>query len=100
MMAMNVTIDKFGRIILPKSIRQMLGLTPGKEITIEVTDEGFIATPVVTAKPVLVEENGFLFVQYANENESASAADSNVNFDNILEEVRNKRIDKLLKPLK
>jgi len=99
-MAMNVTIDKFGRIILPKSIRQMLGLTPGKEITIKVTDEGFIATPVATAKPVLVEENGFLFVQYANENESASAADSNVNFDNILEEVRNKRIDKLLKPLK
>lgn len=97
---MNVTIDKFGRIILPKSLRLMLGLTPGKEITIEVTDQGFIATPVVTTKPVLVEENGFLFVQYLNENESASPTDSKINLDNILEEVRNERIDKFLKPLK
>lgn len=97
---MNVTIDKFGRIILPKALRQLLGLTPGKEIAIEVTDEGFIATPVVTTKPVLVEENGFSFVKYLNENESASAVDSNVNLDNILEEVRNERIDKFLKPLK
>ena len=96
---MNVTIDKFGRIILPKSLRQILGLTPGKEIAIEVTDEGFIATPVVSTQPILVEENGFLFVQYHNENESTSTEDATVNFDNILAEVRNERIDKLLKPL-
>jgi len=97
---MNVTIDKFGRVILPKALRQLLGLTPGKEITIEVTNEGFIATPMVTTKPVLVEENGFLFVEYLNENDSASATDSNVNLDNILEEVRNERIGKFLEPLK
>ena len=96
---MNVTIDKFGRIILPKSLRQILGLTPGKEIAIEVTDGGFIATPVVNTQPILVEENGFLFVQYHNENESISTENTNVDFSNILEEVRNERIDKLLKPL-
>jgi|GEM_PF-1763675 len=54
----------------------------------------------IISKPVLVEENGFLFVKYLNENESASPTDSKINLDNILEEVRNERIDKLLKPLK
>lgn len=96
---MNVTIDKFGRIILPKSLRLVLGLTPGKEIAIEVTDQGFIATPVVTTQPILVEENSFLFVQYPDENENTSTEDTNVDFSNILAEVRNERIDKFLKPL-
>jgi len=96
---MNVTIDKFGRIILPKSLRLMLGLTPGKKVNIEVTDEGFIARPVVTAKPTLVRENGFLFVKYFDENEQEVEIDMDVDFNNVLKEVRDERIDKFLKPL-
>jgi len=99
MTTMNVTIDKFGRIILPKSLRVMLGLTPGKEINIEVTDEGFIATPVVTTKPILVEKDGFLIVKYVDENKVEVEIDTDVNFDNILQEVRDEQIDKFLKPL-
>ena len=97
---MNVTVDKFGRIILPKPLRQILGLTPGKKINIEVTNEGFVATPVVTTKPILVEENGFLFVKYIDENDAESTIDLDINFDNILQEVRDERVEKLLKPLK
>lgn len=97
---MNVTVDKFGRIILPKSLRLMLGLTPGKKVNIEVTDEGFIAIPLATTKPILVKEKGFLFVKYVDENEEEVAIDTDVDFNNVLKEVRDERIDKFLKPLK
>ncbi len=97
---MNVTIDKFGRIILPKSLRVLLGLTPGKQVNIEVTDEGFIAKPVVTIKPILVEESGFLFVKYVDDNGDEADIDVDIDFDKILQDVRNERIDKFIEPLK
>jgi len=92
---MNVTVDKFGRIVLPKSLQVLLGLTPGKQVNIEVTDEGFIAKPVITVKPILVEENGFLFVKYVDENGNDADIDVEIDFDKILQDVRNERIDKL-----
>jgi len=77
----------------------MLGLTPGKKVNIEVTGEGFIARPVGTTKPILVREKGFLFVKYVDENEEEVEIDTDVDFNNILKEVRDERIDKFLKPL-
>lgn len=35
---MEVTIDKFGRILIPKKIRQLLGLLPGQKLEL-VADE-------------------------------------------------------------
>ncbi len=35
---MEVTIDKFGRILIPKKIREMLGLKPGQVLEL-VTDQ-------------------------------------------------------------
>ncbi|MEM6785343.1 MAG: AbrB/MazE/SpoVT family DNA-binding domain-containing protein [Bacteroidota bacterium] len=37
---MTVTIDKFGRILIPKQLRERLGLTPGTEFDLDVRDEG------------------------------------------------------------
>jgi len=97
---MNVTVDKFGRIVLPKSLRVLLGLTPGKQVNIEVTHEGFVAKPVVTIKPILVEESGFLFVKYVDDNGDEADIDVDIDFDKILQDVRNERIDKFIEPLK
>jgi AbrB family looped-hinge helix DNA binding protein len=36
--AMNTTIDKGGRVVIPASIRERLGLKPGTELEIEVED--------------------------------------------------------------
>jgi len=96
---MNLTVDKFGRIVLPKSLRVLLGLTPGKQINIEVTDEGFIAKPVVAIQPILVEEDGFLFVKYVDDNGDEADIDVDIDFDKILQDARNERIDKIIKPL-
>ncbi len=37
---MEVTLDKFGRILIPKRIRDRLGLKPGVELHLEVTEGG------------------------------------------------------------
>jgi AbrB family looped-hinge helix DNA binding protein len=39
---MNVSIDSAGRIVLPKPIRERLGLTGGDELEIEETADGVV----------------------------------------------------------
>lgn len=53
------TIDRFGRILIPKPIRRALGLAPGTRFRIEARGEGLTLTPEPSA-PVLVEEEGVL----------------------------------------
>jgi AbrB family looped-hinge helix DNA binding protein len=51
---MHVTIDHAGRVVVPKSVRSELGLTPGTQLQIEVVgDRVELFAP--HAKPVLVE---------------------------------------------
>lgn len=42
---MNVTVDQFGRIVIPKSVRMALHLVPGSELQVSV-DEGDIRLSV------------------------------------------------------
>lgn len=37
---MTVTIDKFGRVLIPKPLRDRLGLKPGTELALAVHDTG------------------------------------------------------------
>ena len=37
---MNVTIDKFGRVLIPKALRDQLGLQPGAELSLDVHEGG------------------------------------------------------------
>lgn len=52
---MTITIDKFGRILIPKSIRKELGLEPGNSIDLIVNDEkkGIFLQPKIELVPVL-----------------------------------------------
>jgi AbrB family looped-hinge helix DNA binding protein len=42
---MNVTIDSAGRIVIPKALRDRVGLVPGIELTIEVDGTGIRIEP-------------------------------------------------------
>lgn len=56
---MSITIDRAGRLVIPKSIRDELNLVPGSELEIDTNgDEIRLRLPV--PKPRLVEKNGFL----------------------------------------
>jgi AbrB family looped-hinge helix DNA binding protein len=56
---MTVKIDRDGRVILPKSVRDRLGLTAGRELEIQETPEGVLLRSS-DRKPSLVKKGSFL----------------------------------------
>lgn len=47
-----VTIDQAGRIALPKSLLEALGLRPSEEVTLRLTDEGLLIEPKKKSGPI------------------------------------------------
>ena len=56
---METTLDKFGRIVIPKEIRDDFNLRPGSQIRIEESDKAIILKPV-TGEPNLHCKDGVL----------------------------------------
>ena len=54
---MTVKIDKAGRIVVPKPIRDRLGLHEGSDLEIEETPEGVVLKPV-TEQPAMIKKHG------------------------------------------
>jgi AbrB family looped-hinge helix DNA binding protein len=56
---MNVMIDKMGRVVVPKPLRDHFALEPGSELEITVDGDGIRLRPVGSG-PVLEEKDGLL----------------------------------------
>lgn len=56
---MNVMIDKMGRVVVPKPLRDHFALEAGSEMEITVEADGIRLRPV-TSGPVLAEKDGLL----------------------------------------
>jgi AbrB family looped-hinge helix DNA binding protein len=54
---MNVKIDKSGRIVLPKPVRDRFRLRQGSDLEIEERPEGVLLKPV-EQRPSMVKKNG------------------------------------------
>lgn len=52
-------LDKFGRVVIPKPVRDHLGLEPGAVFKIEGREDGIVLRPV-QAEPDLVMKDGVL----------------------------------------
>ncbi len=61
-MRVRVTIDKFGRILLPKIVRDRMGLRPGTPLELE-TDEEAMSLRLLADEGVIEEEDGLLVFQ-------------------------------------
>ena len=55
MVFMMVTIDKAGRIVIPKPVRDALGLDPGDELELESTAEHLTIRPLRDTMPLRQE---------------------------------------------
>ncbi len=56
---METTLDKFGRIVIPKRIREDLNLKPGTQIRIEESNQSIILKPIHD-EPNLILKDGVL----------------------------------------
>ncbi len=56
---MKLYLDKSGRVVLPKPLRQRLGLRAGATLEATEAAEGLLLRPI-TERPSLVERDGFL----------------------------------------
>lgn len=43
---METTLDRFGRVVIPKEIRDILGLKPGELLKVEQSDDEVILKPL------------------------------------------------------
>lgn len=83
MIAMTLKIDKAGRIILPKPVRDRLQLREGSELALEEHPDGLVLRPV-EHKSSMVQENGLWVHQ--------SQAPSGFNWDTTVDAIRDERI--------
>ena len=60
---MEVNIDQFGRVLIPKKIRDHLGITPGAKMNIQEAKNGVVKLKLAEIDEVLHEEGGVLVFQ-------------------------------------
>jgi AbrB family looped-hinge helix DNA binding protein len=60
-MTMQLTIDKAGRIVIPKSLRDELNLEPGDALEVESAGEEITLRPVRGTGPLTKEHGVWLF---------------------------------------
>ncbi|HLA50281.1 MAG TPA: AbrB/MazE/SpoVT family DNA-binding domain-containing protein [Thermodesulfovibrionia bacterium] len=58
---METTLDKSGRIVIPKEVRDSLDLKPGEALEVEEFDNRVILKPVREASPLHVKEGLLIF---------------------------------------
>jgi AbrB family looped-hinge helix DNA binding protein len=85
---MTLTIDKSGRIVVPKSLRERLGLKPGTELEVLEHNDG-ICLRILEQQPALVKIDG-LWVH-------RGVSQTGANWERVVERVRDERIDSVLK---
>jgi len=85
---MELRIDKAGRIVVPKPLRERLGFKPGTELVAIEQPEGVLLERV-EQRPSMVRVDGLWVHQGSSE--------PGANWERILEDVREERIESVLK---
>ena len=83
MMNVRVTIDKAGRVVIPKPLREELHLEPGDALELECAGEQITLRPVRGTGPLTKEQGVWVF--YTRQPLPASATDE------VLQQLREER---------
>lgn len=86
---MELSIDKFGRVVLPKKLRDQLGVRIGLKVEVLETADGLLLRPLRHAS-TLVHKNGVLVHQGKPSPQIAWAS--------LIEEEREERIGRMGRP--
>ena len=89
-MKFKTKIDRFGRIVIPKKIRDEFGITDNSEIEIETTDKNDIIVHPKNGKPLVEDKGGILVV----------CSEPTEPLGDFIDKDRENRIKKILKDIK
>ncbi len=67
-----ITIDKAGRVVLPKAVRERLGIRPGSSVCFRLR-ENHLELFAADEEPVLVKRNGWWLHRGGSEEDLTSA---------------------------
>ena len=81
---MKSSLDKFGRVLIPKRFRDGLGLEPGDTLDVVESDQGIYLKPERGGGELSVREGVLVYM-----------AETSGHLDRALEETRKNRLDKL-----
>ncbi len=87
---MSITIDRAGRLVIPKTIRDEMNLIPGSELEIE-TDGNEIRLRVAGTAPRLIRKEGVLVFD-------GGGSGSNIDIADFINKEREKRASALAGP--
>jgi AbrB family looped-hinge helix DNA binding protein len=61
MAIMQAMIDKFGRVLIPKGLRDDLGLTEGTPVSVEASEDHLVIRPARPVSPVVKKGHVLVF---------------------------------------
>jgi AbrB family looped-hinge helix DNA binding protein len=88
MIAMELTIDKFGRVVIPKKLREHLGVGLSLKVEVKETPEGILLKPVRRGSGLMMKD-GVLILRGGGDN-------SHISWDMLVEDEREERIRELI----
>jgi AbrB family looped-hinge helix DNA binding protein len=60
-MASQTTVDRFGRVVIPKQTRDHFGLVPGTRVTVVDAEEGVLLRPGAPEAPLALKGGVLVF---------------------------------------
>jgi AbrB family looped-hinge helix DNA binding protein len=85
---MTVKIDNAGRVVIPKPVRERLGLKPGSDLELSEGPDGLILKPVVHKAPAMIRERGLWVHQ--------GVPTGTLDLNRAIEQVREERVRDIL----
>jgi AbrB family looped-hinge helix DNA binding protein len=87
---MKTTIDKAGRLVIPKRLRDRAGITAGAELDVRLNEDGALEIAPPRPKGELVYENG---LPYWRTGRKITAEE----IDQAIEQAREERLDEIVR---
>jgi AbrB family looped-hinge helix DNA binding protein len=84
LIAMELKIDKFGRVVIPKKLREHLGVGLSLKVEVKETPDGILLKPVRRASGLMMKDGILIHRGGGDEN--------HINWNTLVEEEREERI--------
>jgi len=81
---MELSIDKFGRVVIPKKPREHLGVGMSLKVEVKETPDGILLKPVRRQSGLMMKD-GILILRGGGDN-------SHINWDTLVDDEREERI--------